>query len=137
MVEQNPESKSRLIAKLVWQLLKTDGPFETLADLTDVLKLRLKRLRIPWTPPEITDAYALIETNTALVLPSAPEQRAELPLPPRPVSEAEAKTLVAKMNLHAALKTMPSPRGTLRPTDRKPIDIDARVEHDDVEHDRY
>jgi hypothetical protein len=70
------ESKGRLLAKLVWELLKAE-PFESLADLTDALKFRCARLNIPWTNDDINDAYALIETNTRLPLRSRPPRRRE------------------------------------------------------------
>jgi hypothetical protein len=61
------ENQRRLIARLVRQVLSTEGPFETLADLTDALKARCSRLRIAWTAEDINAAYRLIESNTPLV----------------------------------------------------------------------
>lgn len=68
------ETRSRLLAKLIRDLLRVDT-FDTLADLADALKYRCAALKIPWTPGDITDAFALIETNTPLTrqrLPSRP-----------------------------------------------------------------
>lgn len=130
MLEQNTETKSRLIAKIVWQLLKSDGPFEALADLTDVLKHRLARLRIKWTPTEISEAYALIETNSALVLPRA--EPSPEPSPPAPICTPEAaadnRLRLARL-IAGSLKPMPRTRAQ--------IDIYAPVERQDTEHDRY
>jgi hypothetical protein len=66
MWTQNVETKSRLLAKLVRELLRAER-FDTLADLTDALKARAGRLRIRWTPDDITDAFRIIESNRPLV----------------------------------------------------------------------
>ncbi len=60
------ETHGRLLAKLVWELLKAER-FDTLADLTDALKCRCARLRISCTPDDVNAAYRLIESNTKLV----------------------------------------------------------------------
>jgi hypothetical protein len=72
MVEHEITTKSRLLARLVRDLLATEK-FESLADLTEALKCRCARLKIRWTPDDIGDAYRLIESNTAL--PGAPIKR--------------------------------------------------------------
>jgi hypothetical protein len=67
MWEQNTGTQSRLIARIVREVLTTDGPFECLADLTDVLKGRLVRLRIRCSPDDVSEAYRLIGSNRALL----------------------------------------------------------------------
>jgi hypothetical protein len=59
-------TKSRLLAGLVRDVLRGQ-PFDTLADLTDALKYRCARLRIPWTPDAISEAYRLVASNRRLV----------------------------------------------------------------------
>jgi hypothetical protein len=59
------EHAGRLLAKLVWELLKRDT-FESLSDLTEALKCRCAQLRIRWTNDGINDAYRLVGSNTPL-----------------------------------------------------------------------
>jgi len=72
MLLHDYEDNSRLIAKLVREVLST-GPFETLADLTDAVKTRCARLRIPCTADDVSTAYRVIGSNRELVTES--EQR--------------------------------------------------------------
>lgn len=64
--EQNINAPARLLAKLVRELITRDR-FESWADLTDALKCRCARLRIRPTPDDISEAFRLVESNTALV----------------------------------------------------------------------
>ena len=66
MLSEKTEIQARILAKLIRELRRAEA-FETLADLTDALKYRCARLRIRWTPDDISDAFRLIETNTPLV----------------------------------------------------------------------
>lgn len=77
MVPQETGEKTRLLAKLVRDLLRSES-FESLADLTDAFKSRCARLKIRWTNDEISAAYRLVETNTPLPgirLPRCLEER--------------------------------------------------------------
>ncbi len=112
MLEQNIETKSRLIARIVREILKTES-FDTLADLTEALKTRLGLLRIRWTNNEITDAYTLIETNTPLLRPPPTTRRpASLhPEPVKPVRRDEAAAILASLGITVVpLKSMPEVR---------------------------
>lgn len=60
------ESQTRLLARIVRLLLDRET-FECMADLTEALKLECARLRIRWTPDDISAAYRLIESNRPLV----------------------------------------------------------------------
>jgi hypothetical protein len=65
MVKQEITTQSRLLARLVRDLLATEK-FDTIASLTDALKCRCAKLRIRWTNDDITAAYRLIESNRPL-----------------------------------------------------------------------
>ena len=96
MLEHEIESKSRLLAKLVWELLKGE-PFETLADLTEALKCRCARLKIRWTNDDIVDAYRLIRSNTPL--PGDPIRHVWVERKPEPeiIDRDTAATLLQQM----------------------------------------
>lgn len=94
------ETTGRLLARLVRTLL-TREPFETLADLTEALKVECGRLKIRWTNDDISAAYRLIESNHPL--PGAPRRRApnqrhvERLDDARPLSRDEAADLYARL----------------------------------------
>lgn len=94
--KRHEETKSRLLATVVRELLKTEGPFESLADLTDVLKARCARLKIGWTNDDINDAYRLIESNTPLMPVRLPPRRTEQP-PETPIDRAFAAAFFAEL----------------------------------------
>jgi hypothetical protein len=88
-------AKGRLLARLVRVLLDREN-YETLADLTEALKVECGRLKIPWTPDDITAAYRLIESNRPL--PGLMPIRRIKPLERldddvKPISRAEAADL--------------------------------------------
>jgi hypothetical protein len=91
MPEHDSPTPSRLLARLVRVLLAREG-FETLPDLTEALKLECARLHIRWTPDDISAAYRLIASNTALpgVTPIRPLARRD---DPWPLSRDEAAAL--------------------------------------------
>ena len=94
------ESRSRLLATLVRGLLAR-GKFDTMACLTEALKVECARLRIAWTNDDITEAYRLIESNRPL--PGAAPRRSKNPRhieredDARPLSRAEAKDLYGRL----------------------------------------
>lgn len=61
---QNP-GKSRLLAKVIREILQQEQ-FDSLADLTDVVKFRCARLKVGWTNDLIHDAFRLIASNLDL-----------------------------------------------------------------------
>jgi hypothetical protein len=58
-------AQSRLLARLIRSLLARES-FATLADLTAALKDDCARLRIRWTPDDISAAYRLIDAARGL-----------------------------------------------------------------------
>lgn len=90
-----PENHSRLIAKLMRELLQTEV-FDTLADLSDATKVRCARLRIRWSTDEVTHAMKVIASNRVLTGALPPVQRRPTPPPGptgRPLSRVEATHL--------------------------------------------
>jgi hypothetical protein len=114
MFGQRQENTSRLLAKVVRDLLATS--LATVADLTDALKSRCARLRIPITPDDINDAYRLVGSNTALVDEPAPAD-----VPPEHaggLSHTEAREVLARLQVSVPLaRSMPAlsvePRGSV------------------------
>ena len=103
---RNPdETHARLLARLVRELLRTGGPFASLADLTDALKVRCARLRISWTNEAIEAAYRLIDSNTDLVAEPLRLVRPAPDLRP-PLSREEARAMLD--HLRTAAKPMPT-----------------------------
>lgn len=97
MVEHDIEPRSRLLAKLVRQLIH-DEAFETLGDLTDALKFRCARLLIRWTPEDITDAYRLVGSNTSLLKTGAATSGGVEPVPEGEIiSRQTAADILAKL----------------------------------------
>jgi hypothetical protein len=88
-------AKGRLLARLVRVLLDREK-YETLPDLTEALKVECARLKIRWTPDDITAAYRLIESNRPLpgLTPIRHIKRLErLDDDVRPITRAEAAEL--------------------------------------------
>jgi hypothetical protein len=75
------DRQTRLIARLVRCLL-AEQRFDTLADLTDALKSRCARLRVPVSNDDISTAYHWLATSGALVRGGA-ERRHYDPRPGR------------------------------------------------------
>jgi hypothetical protein len=115
------ESKGRLLAKLVWALLKEE-PFESLADLTDALKFRCARLKIAWTNDDINDAYTLIESNTPLPLKHRPPRRREERPPEPPVID---KAFAAQFFAELGYQIRQVPAATWRDPEREAADFEA------------
>jgi hypothetical protein len=92
---------SRLLARLIRSLLARES-FETLADLTAALKDDCARLRIRWTPDDLSAAYRLIDAARAL-----PGGRPMRPNPRHvervdavvPLSRAEAADLCRRLGV--------------------------------------
>jgi hypothetical protein len=91
---------SRLLARLIRSLLARES-FATLADLTAALKDDCARLRIPWTPDDISAAYRLIDA--ARGLPGVRPLRRIRPIERvdtvRPLSRAEAADLCRRLGV--------------------------------------
>jgi hypothetical protein len=107
------EARARLLARLARTLL-AEQAFESLPDLTEALKCRCARLRITWTPEDITQAYRVIESNTPL--PGAPRRRVRLVREPtqraRALNSADMTRFYKELRRHvgavARIRTMPS-----------------------------
>lgn len=83
------ENRSRLIARVLRDVLASES-FDSMADLLDVLKVRLARLRVPWTNDEFNDAMAWIATNRPLLVDRR-EERVERIERPLDLPRADAK----------------------------------------------
>jgi hypothetical protein len=101
------ESHGRLLARLVRGLLARE-PFETLADVTEALKVECARLRIRYSPDDIGDAFRLIASNHPIVTPAPPLERLERPEPPA-VGRREAAAILAGLGVRSP-RTMPALR---------------------------
>lgn len=110
MIEQHIETKSRLIAKIVWEILKRES-FESMADLTEALKCRLAHFHIRWTNDEISDAYRLVGSSTQL-FHSQPVMSIIREPDPDPMTREEAARL--HREIMARYETE-HPRPTIRP----------------------
>ena len=122
LANTKPEaSQGRLLAKLVWELLKEE-PFESLADLTDALKFRCARLKIAWTNDDINDAYTLIESNTLLPLSRRPPRRLEERPPEPPVID---KTFAANFFAELGFPIRQVPTATWRDPEREAAEFEA------------
>jgi hypothetical protein len=90
-------NRTRQLAKLVRELVTTEH-FDRLADLTDALKFRCARLRIPWTNDTISAAYTLVASNRPLVGQVATRTtnptHLELAQGPDPVTRGEAPVVL-------------------------------------------
>jgi hypothetical protein len=128
MLGQHVETKSRLIARIVREILKTES-FDTMADLTEALKTRLALLRIRWTNDEISDAYALIDTNTPLLRPPPAVTPVRADADPLPIGASEATAILAairtRLGLTVSVKAMPRVR------ELTPVEIQRRQFHAD------
>ncbi len=80
MIEQNPQSKTRLLAKVLRDVLSR-STFATLADLTDVLKWRCAALRLQFSNDDIAAAFQLVGSNHPLSTPVTPMLEPEKPEP--------------------------------------------------------
>jgi hypothetical protein len=89
MLEHNIETQSRLLAKLVREAL-TSERFESLADLTDALKFRCARLKIPYSADAISDAFRLIASNRSLLDRPVTPELGRQPVQSLPLSRVEA-----------------------------------------------
>lgn len=88
------EARSRLLARIVRTLLASET-FDSLPDLTEALKCRCARLRVTWTPDDITEAYRVIASNTTL--PGEPVKA------PRYVERERAGMQISKEDARAIL----------------------------------
>ncbi len=100
MVPHDHETKSRLLAKLVRELLASTA-FETLADLTDALKARCSSLHITCTPADISEAYRVIASNRELA--DAPKGVKRDPVSVPVVPEPAAIPAVAAKRIYREL----------------------------------
>lgn len=62
------ETDGRRLAVVLRDVLRAEQ-FETLADLTDALKSRCARLKVPWTNEAISDAYRMVRVSVLVSRP--------------------------------------------------------------------
>jgi hypothetical protein len=90
-------ARSRLLAKVLRDTLKLDGPFDSQADLVEALKLRCARLHISWCPDDIAQALAMVGSNVTLPMVEArasfPVAKPEVP----PLSREESARFLADL----------------------------------------
>jgi hypothetical protein len=144
MPEQMPDDDrpTRLIAKVLRALLEA-GLFADYGEVKAAAHGRLRALRIRYRPADLDEAITWVTSNRALV-----EATREPPGTDRvrtdetfSLTRREAADLLAQIQqrcqVEAAadfdrlIKTIPATPG------HRVIDIDAPVERDEVEHDRY
>jgi hypothetical protein len=115
------EHHGRLLARLVRAVLARES-FDTVADVTEALKVECARLKIGWTNDAIAEAYRIIESNRPLV--GTPRRSPPVPPPHvhedvRPVSRDEARNIVGRLRAAmvrtgqaatADIQTMPAVR---------------------------
>jgi len=97
------ENRTRLLARLVRELLAERVDFEDVGDLVEGLKRRCARHRIGWTNDDITGALRLVASNTPLPGAAAVEaQRRRMagrrPEPPQ-IGRAEAAAILARLGI--------------------------------------
>lgn len=120
LLKENQETKTRLIARVIRELLKAET-YETLADLTDALKCRCVRLHVAWTDDDINAAYRLIDSNTHLIPIVKPQRRHErdIPAPEPPIPQATAVATLRRLRRQSPVKRIPAaPTGSQREADR-------------------
>ena len=95
----------RLIAKLFFEIIRTQGPFDTIAEAVDALKWRLAALRVPYHPSEFDAAVARVRGHAAIVRTTSRPGAGEL-LPPSssPLSKAEAADLLDRIARRASVE---------------------------------
>jgi hypothetical protein len=109
-MEYDAPNQTRLLAKIVRDVLARKGVPETRADLTDAVKSRCARLKISVSSDDLTAVYGWIGSQTALTRAKAgvivPAQGAD----PSPLSAAEAKQIYTEIfERYRAEHGMPSP----------------------------
>jgi len=92
------DSQPRLLAKVLRDLLATET-FATYADLVDVWKTRLARMRIGWTTDDLTRALALVESNRQVLEVARPR-------PTRPAPIADTAPRITRQDATALLATL-------------------------------
>ena len=101
------QTPSRLLAVVIREVLQAER-FDSLADLVVALKARCARLRIPWTPDDITAALDLVSSNTELVSKHPPPPPP--PEPPPPIGREEAAGILTDLGITSPLRPMPKAR---------------------------
>jgi hypothetical protein len=112
-------SAARFIARIIREILAREC-FERYADLSDVLKFRLARLRVRWTNDDINAALALVESNTCVLVDAPPlprrtvvEERPQLDT--RPFSRDEAATKWAEFLKDTRAQAVKAAHGRIAP----------------------
>lgn len=97
------QNQNRLIARVVWQLLKEQA-YTSIADLTADVKQRCAKLRIRCSADDLNEAFTLVGSNTPLVSSRLPQ---DMPAADQhPMSRADASRLLD--GLSGAIHTIPT-----------------------------
>jgi len=106
------DQNARRLALILRELLAGER-FETLADLTDAVKRRCSRLRLPCTPDLVNAAYRLVGSNRPLVGERRPPTSIVEPAAPLSATQARA----ALQAIRARLGPLPVRTMTAAPVD--------------------
>jgi len=98
MNAQTTETNAARLAVLVRELLARET-FDTLADLTDALKHRCVRLRLPCGPDDVTAAYRLVGSNRALVQDAPKFEIESRHDDVRPLTRDEARAILHRLRV--------------------------------------
>jgi len=111
------KSKTGLLAAVIHELLKT-ASFETLADLSDAVKVRCAKLKIPYDTAQLTDAARFVaRTRPVLVTPPSMPSTPIAP-PPQEITGTQAAAILASLGVNIR-------GGRLRQKRAKPAHPDA------------
>lgn len=104
---KHDDNRSRLLAKLVREILSSDAAaeFEDLGDVIEAVKHRCAKLRIPWTHDDLNAALRMVASNVPIpngrVLDARRRRMAlrERQLEDRAISRAEASAILLRLGI--------------------------------------
>jgi hypothetical protein len=124
----DPSERVQLYIKLATEVVRAN-PWAASADMAEALKVRCAQLRIPYDSARIARSLSLVCGRRAMpAVVASREARTPDVFDP---SKIEARELLHRLGLAAAIKTIPTTPGN------RLITIDAPVYADEVLHDRY
>jgi hypothetical protein len=133
MLPQIIESRGRLVARIVREILRTES-FDCLADLVEALKTRLGIMKIQVSNDDMSEAFALIETNTPLLRPPPRKVVRRVDPPPEPIGPEEAAAILTRLGIAVSVKAMPRVRElTPDAIRRRQFEADRRTAYQLVE----
>jgi hypothetical protein len=107
------------------------NPFADLGELAEDVKRRCVTLKMSYTAHQIDKAIGLLSGTDRLRTRPIPKTQTEVQAAQgRPLNDREARETLKRLGLDALIRRMPQ-------TPPSTIEIDAPVERERVEHDRY